>query len=290
MNETPPRHYYQLQVRDVELLVALYRHGFLLRDHVHTLCFPTCARRRVTRRLHKLVSAGVIIGEPLPLGAFPLGPQSIAPHPGQFAYRLSRNGVDIVAQAQEIDVALVKRRTQAVPSYIGHAVAVASIAASFHAFAVEQGYQVGEFLCAGEARYCYEWIPPSEAKWKPEELRPDGLLHLQRGDDSFSIHVEADMATQGRCELQSKLEAYALYVRTGALKKRLSQSTLHLAIVTTSPERVEVIQRVLSGLKSPQLAETRITTFTELIQQGPLAPIWRSHSPSPLKGLLPCFV
>ena len=141
----------QLQPRDLELLVTLYRHGFLLRDHLHTLCFPTCTRRRVTRRLHKLALAEAIVGEPLPLGAFPLGPPSIAPHPGQFAYRLSRSGVDLVAQALEIDAALVKRRTQAAPSYVGHAVAVASIAASFHTFASRQGYQVGDFLCAGEA-------------------------------------------------------------------------------------------------------------------------------------------
>ncbi len=289
MNENKP-HHYQLQARDLELLVALYRHGFLLRDHLHTLCFPTCARRRVTRRLHKLALAQVIVGEPLPLGAFPLGPQSIAPQPGQFAYRLSPKGVDLVAQALEIDAALVKRRTQAVPSYIGHAIAVASIAAAFHTFATEQSYQMGAFLCVGEARYSYEWKPPGEAKWKPEELRPDGLVHLRRGEALVPVHVEADMATQGRCALESKLEAYALYARTGALRKRLSQSTLHLAIVTTSPERVEVIQKVLAQLKAPQLAETCITTFAELIQQGPLAPIWRSHQASTSKGPLLCFV
>lgn len=104
------------------------------------------------------------------------------------------------------------------------------------------------------------------------------------------------MATQGRVALQAKLQAYALYASTGALRRRFPDCLdLHLGIVTTSPERTQTIQRVVAELDAPQLAQVRITTFAQLLSDGPRSPIWTSPSStlnpsSTLKGLLPCSV
>ncbi|WP_394793082.1 replication-relaxation family protein [Armatimonas sp.] len=292
----------RLQPRDLNALICTYRHGFLLRDDLHTLAFPGKTRRLMTRRIKQLVDAGLMEGEALPLGAFPVGLRGLLPHPGQFAYRITENGARPVAESIEADITLVRRRIHAVPSYVGHAVAVAKIAVALHRFAPNQGYQVKEFLCESDARYRYQWKPTdgnggkTAGDWKTEELRPDGLAMLHWCGQLVPVHLEADMATQGRVALQAKLQAYALYASTGALRRRFPDClNLHLGIVTTSPERVQTIQSVVAGLDAPQLSEVRITTFAQLLSDGPRAPIWSSPSstlnPSEtLKGLLSCSV
>jgi hypothetical protein len=275
----------QLQPRDRQVLACLYRHGFLLRDHLHTLCFPNCALRRVTRRLQKLAEAELIVGEPLPLGAFPLGIGSLAAHQSQFAYRLSKQGANVVSQAIEVDAALVRRRTQAAPSYVGHAVAVASIATAFQNHAQRQNYQLGAFLCASEAKYAFHFKRNDSPHYQDVELLPDGLVSLVKGA-SYPIHIEADMATQGRQALESKLEAYFWYAHTGALNLRLTCPTLYLALVTTSPERVAVLLKILGEMQHPELAHVRVTTFSELTQEGPFGLIWRSSTSPDLSELL----
>ena len=291
----------RLQPRDLNALICTYRHGFLLRDDLHTLAFPGKTRRLMTRRIKQLVDAGLMEGDVLPLGAFPVGLHGLLPHPGQFAYRITENGARPVAESIEADIALVRRRIHAVPSYVGHAVAVAKIAVALHQFAPDQGYQVKEFLCESDARYRYQWKPTDGnsgkvgGDWKTEELRPDGLAMLHWCGQLVPVHLEADMATQGKIALQTKLQAYALYASTGALQRRFSISCLHLGIVTTSPERVQTIRSVVADLDAPQLTEIRITTFAQLLNEGPRAPIWSSpastsNPSSTLKGLLSCSV
>jgi hypothetical protein len=209
----------------------------------------------------------------------------LAAHQSQFAYRLSKQGADVISQAIEVDAALVRRRTQAAPSYVGHAVAVASIAAVFQGHAQKQSYQLGTFLCAGEAKYAFEFKKKDSPQSHVVELLPDGLVSLVK-EASYPIHVEADMATQGRQAIEGKLEAYFWYAHTGALNKRLACPTLHLALVTTSPERVAVLLKVLGEMQHPELAHVRITTFSELTQNGPFSLIWRSSTSPDLSELL----
>ena len=298
----------RLQPRDLNALICTYRHGFLLRDDLHALAFPGKTRRLMTRRIKLLVDAGFMEGDVLPLGAFPVGLRGLLPHPGQFAYRVTENGARPVAESIEADIALVRRRIHAVPSYVGHAVAVAKIAVALHRCASDQGYQVKEFLCESDARYRYQWKPAGgdsrkvAGDWKTEELRPDGLAMLHWCGQLAAVHLEADMATQGKVALQAKLQAYALYVSTGALRRRFPDCQgLHLGIVTTSQQRVQTIRSVVADLNAPQLAQVRITTFAQLLGEGPHAPIWSSpdsalspsstlNPSSTLKGLLSCSV
>lgn len=277
-----------LQPRDLNALVCIYKHGFLLRDDVRSLCFPSSTRRLTARRIKRLVDANLLEGSVLPLGAFPIGLTGLLTHPGQFAYRVTEAGAHLIAEATETDIAQVRRRIQAAPSYVGHAVAVAKIAVAFDSFAAPQGYLAEDFLCEGDARYRYRWRPTG-SDWKTEELRPDGLICLQRGEESFQVHLEADMATQGKTALEGKLSAYARYARTGALRQRFpGEATLHLGVVTTSPDRARVIVKALAALDDPALSGALVTTFAQLADQGPLAPIWSSHITLDLKGLLPC--
>lgn len=290
-----------LQKRDITALTHTYRHGVLLRDDLGALAFPGSTRRVVGRRLQRLVGAGLLEANILPLGAFPLGLGDLLPHPGQFAYRVTQQGAQVVAESLEADLSLVRRRLQAPPSYIGHAVAVAKISVALHRFASAQDYQVHQFLCEGDARHRYRWKRSGQADdWKTEELRPDGLALLHYQGKLLPVHIEADMATQGKTALLTKLEGYRLYVRLGALARRFEGSSLFLGIVTTSPERVQVILRLLQELQATELSGVAVTTFALLTTSGLTAPIWKSASATHLstsarpstsmKGLLPCSV
>ena len=264
-----------VQDRDRAALVYTYRHGFLLRDDLGALAFPGSKRRVLARRLKRLVDAGLLEATLLPLGAFPLGLAGLLPHPGQFAYRVTHEGAVLVAQHLEVDLALVRRRLQATPSYLGHAVAVARIAVAFRQFASSQSYRLSQFLCEGEARHRYQWKKAGDDAWSTEELRPDGLAVMVRGGSTIPIHIEADMATQGRQALAAKLDAYKSYVARGAHARRFPDSILRLGIVTTSPERIQTILSLLTEVDAPELrGAVYLTTFALLAAHGPLAPIW----------------
>jgi hypothetical protein len=266
-----------LQARDLEALILLYWHWFLLRDHIHILCFSRADRRRVLRRLKRLIDAGLIAGEPLPLGAFPLGLSGLVPHPGQFAYRLLEPGIHLVAQALEIDADLARRRLRAAPSYVGHAVAVASLHVALRQFEEAQGYRLEQFLTECEARLRFEWREGSSKPWTVAEVRPDALAWIEREEKRVPVLLEADLCTQGKVAFAKKLAGYALAVGTGVMARRFGDSSLRLGIVTTSPSRLRTLASLVRESDISGLT-VALTTFGDFLTQGPHSPIW--HVPT----------
>jgi hypothetical protein len=264
----------RLQPRDRELLVALYQHGFLLRDYIHKLFFPDCQLRRVTRRLTALKENGLVIADPIPLGALPMGIGSLLAHPGQYAYRLGEKGVSLVAETLETDVTAVRRRARATPTYAGHAVAVASLRVALQNFQSAQAYRLTRFATEGEARVRYRFRRVGNADWEEGELRPDALARIARGEDESPLFLEADLATQGKVAFAGKLVGYALALETGALTKRLDGLPLRLGIVTTSPARLTALTGLVRASRIVSPAVVGLTTFETFLTSGPLASIW----------------
>jgi hypothetical protein len=275
---TPAR--LRLQPRDRSLLVALYHHGFLLRDHIWHLFFPDCQLRRVTRRLTALKENGLVVADVLPLGALPLGMGTLLSHPGQYAYRLGEMGVTLVAETLELDRTAVRRRLRASPSYTGHAVAVAALRVALSTFQTRNTYGLVSFATEGEARFRYRYRKTGASEWTSSEVRPDALALLERQEQRHTLFLEADLSTQGKSAFGEKLIGYAMGLQSGALAKTVSGSTLRLGVVTTSSARLEALAALVRDSPLSATAIVGLTTFERFLQDGPLNPIWAMPSVS----------
>lgn len=265
-----------LTARDRDTLVLVYRHGMLLRDHLHQLAFPDCELRRANRRLQILKAHGLLVAFPLPLGTFAAGFNDLLPSPAQSSYRLGEVGIPLVSAMLELDIQLVRRRVRCAPTYCGHCVAVAALHTSLRRFQEAQEYRLQSFLCESEARSRFEWRETPQSPWKQGEIRPDALAWIEQGGEKLPLLFEADMSSQNIAALLAKFLAYR--VAAPFLKKRFEGALPRLAIVTTSPARLTKIAAVL---KESELAQpgngfhtVAVATFHDFVTQGPSASIW----------------
>ncbi len=263
-----------LTPRDLSLLIGVYRHGFLLRDHAWKLYFSGCELRRATRRFLALKEHQLLEASPLPLGAFAFGIQDALPGLGQFSYRLGAEGIPLVAQALGVDAASIRKRLRNSPSFTGHAVAVASLHEAIHRLQDEGGYRLTQFLTEGEARQSFEWRTSSTSEWKRAEVRPDGLAWIERDGLAIPYLIEADLAHQSKAAIATKLAGYALWIKTPIFKERFDGAPLRLLIVTLSKERLTVLYDLVCESELSGCPGIALTTFRDFISQGPMNPIW----------------
>jgi hypothetical protein len=266
-----------LGARDLDILTTTYRHGFLLRDHLHALAFGDCDVRRVNRRLRALTQHGLLRSMHLPLGAFAIGMEDLIPQPGQFCYRIADGdaGVEIIAQTLEVDITTIRRRVRMAPSYVGHCIAVTALHVAMNQFQKAHRYRLHNFLTESEARYQFEWRENSASSWQTNEVRPDTLAWLERDERRASLFLEADMATQSKTVIAAKLEAYKTTLRVSALTKRLEGTPFRLGIVTTSATRLDQLVSLVRESDINDFTDAvGVTTFRDFIDKGALAPIW----------------
>ena len=273
---TTDRKRLQITERDRALLIALHRHGVLLRDHIHRLLFASCKMRRVNRRLTTLKQAELIEAFHIPLGAFTVGVDALLPSPGQLGYRLGTAGIPLISALLEIDTATVRRRLRAAPASVGHAVAVAMIDVALVRFQEPQGYHLESFVCESEARLRFEWRSSPTQAWKTEEIRPDALAWIERKGARIPLLFEADMSSQNVGALTQKFLGYRR--AAAALQSRFRGAPIRLIFVTTTTSRLAKIAAIAC---ESELAKgntgihcVALTTFEKLATFGPFAPIF----------------
>ena len=136
---------------------------------------------------------------------------------------------------------------------------------------------------AGKGPKLVSWQSAFEAATRFESggvrrwLRPDGAGEVEHDGASHAFFLEWDRGTERIAVLLEKLDRYAAYYRA----PRVSGSCPpHLLVVTTSPQREEVMWRAVAavfGKPAFKASDSHVlTTVSSLVDRyGPYASIWR---------------
>jgi hypothetical protein len=275
-----------LQERDLALLELLLEHRFLTRQQIQMLLFaehrdpnsgaPVATRtpRAAQRRLQLLRQHELIVRRYL---ARPDGRREPEPY-----FCLSPDGARLACTRAELTASERRKRSSdalANPLFVRHALAAAELHCALAAAARTQP----EHECRPE------WWRGEQAtaaafndRGAKALLRPDGYTRYRAGADLHHLLVEIDLGTMPLPRLQTKLELYRAYARSGAWQRRYPVFP-KLLLLTTSERR---ISSLYAQLRTPLDYVLLSSTGDQTHTRGPLAPIWRQPGRSQPRPLL----
>lgn len=276
----------QLPERDLALLELFFQHRFLTRRQIQTFFFAdhhdartgvavaTRTPRAPQRRLHQLLASGFIARRYL---TQPDGRREPEPY-----YCLTADGARLVAARNDSPLAQRRRRSTdalANPLFVRHALAGADLhCALVSAARAQQGHLCKPGWWRGEDEASQQFTVHGRTLL----LCPDGYTHYQAGGDIHHLLVEIDLGTMPLPRLQTKLERYRAYARSGAWHERYPVFP-KLLLLTTTPQRIASLHKQLPPL--PELVLLSSTT-RDVQEQGPLAPVWQQAGQPEPRSLL----
>jgi len=193
-----------------------------------------------------------------------------------------------VARALELEEDEVKKqcRFSGTPTFLEHTLAVVEVRLALRDACVahpelELELWVPEPLC----RHEYDIAPArSLAPFRKEVFKPDGFARLRRPSEGtyFSFFLEADLGHTSSRQFAGKVAMHQRYGESGLFGEVYGTDSFHTLVVTTGPRRVANLLALCRDLGSEVF---RFTTFAQLEQSGPLAPIWQGPLESAASGL-----
>lgn len=230
----PPR--FQPQVRDGEIILAVYAHRFLTGQQVCRLFFGS--QSRANRRLKYLFHAGYLDRQPLGIGF----------GPNETIYTVGRNSIDFIAQRTQTDISEIKwmrRHNRVTPVHVRHTLAI-------------NDFRIALWLaCMSHPTLKMDrWVDQRECRVKfysqddrGEEIlkvfEPDGLAQIIAADNkTYSFFFEQDRGTSTNLRFRAKVERYLELSARGKIEDLFYCKLFRVLVITTSIERARNLKRV----------------------------------------------
>lgn len=276
----------QLGQRDAALLGDLALYSVMLAEHIQALYFGGCSRRRMNQRLQQLVTAGLLVRRPLPLGLSAGQPLSEASNSIPFVYRLGGAAGPVVASLLGWDVAEVRRLIrQGTPTAAAHALEIVRLRVQAEQAIREWNAQTTaspggtslamEFLPERRLHHRYE-LRVLGGQWRDEVFKPDALIKLAWAAGQWRYwFIEADLGHTSSAEWEIKANIAARYRRSSLFQKRYAADDFGTLILTTGKRRQAHLRQLLMRCLPPEDAvHFGIATFKDIATHGLLAPLW----------------
>ncbi|MBL8060473.1 MAG: replication-relaxation family protein [Chthonomonas sp.] len=219
-----------LQQRDRRLLVDLYGHKVLSRDHFIELGhFKSVAR--CNARLLRLRQGGFI-----KLLRHPAWGSSSASH-----YMLSGKAIAVIAEALDRPPSEVARQINAKPAllYLEHTLLLANLRCLFT-------------KALASKRTPFTWLPEGlclhryQVGLDARVIKPDSFVRWGVDDQVQNWLIELDLGHASLPALRRKLENYANYFADGACHDAYGRGRFGILFITTGERRVRAILDVLT--------------------------------------------
>ncbi|MBO0783452.1 MAG: replication-relaxation family protein, partial [Ktedonobacteraceae bacterium] len=171
------------------------------------------------------------------------------------------------------DTPLRQRGVQRLQRLIRHTAGIYGFLTTLTRQARTQGHTLAWWETGARCARRYHY----QGAW--HNLRPDALFEYQAQEHCHRVWLEWDEGSMRRSQLQTKLEAYATYVRSRQWYAEAPRLPLLMFVVPEYDQEVrvaEIVQRVLG--KTSMVAY--ITTAALLTQRGPLSEIWKLVLPT----------
>jgi hypothetical protein len=257
------------------VLDGLYEHRYLTRRQIQALYFAdypelqpgrpvaTASPRPAQRRLHRLRQSGLIHRRALTATD---GSREHEPY-----YCLTLDSATLIAHRHHLHPAETRKRAVDVlahQQFVRHALAGAELdCALVRSARTHPGHSCLPDWWQGEQAASVEFAD----RGRPVVLRPDGYSRYQAGREIHHLLIEIDLGTMSLARLETKLDRYRAYSRSGAWRSSYPVFP-KLLLLTTTEQRIAALQRRLEPL--PELV-LLAATHADLRERGPLAAIWQ---------------
>jgi hypothetical protein len=239
-----------LTERDENILRAVLKYRFLLRDQIEALLFQSStsdrpiahARRVLNRRLAQLVAAGY-----LSASAVPSSPRHNARNT-QYTYTLDNEGLAFLSRegiVSEEDLKRYKDRVKVTPSYTLHMQAENDFTIALMLGAKERGDEVVEWQSELELKKLREKVSHPDDQSITYPIRPDAYYRYLQAGKKEPVHffLEIDRRTEDHKTIAKKVKGYIAYQKSGAFKERYGFTKFRVLFVTMTEENVKSLKR-----------------------------------------------
>jgi len=272
--ETPPA--MVLTERDKEIVKSVYTYRLLTCGQVETLLFspdgnqdhPT--KTSICRKRLKLLYQHEYLDRiHLP----------IVPNQGSrpVVYCLAEQGAQLVANEQGVERPSVawRRKDNDVDIYfLDHSLRINDVRIAVTLSAKRDGWVLTRWVTERELKSLGERVRDPARPDRSLPIAPDAYFTLERGDKRASFFLEVDQATEANKRFKAKIQAYLVYVTSGAYQERYQTKSLRVLTVTTGEKRVVNLKSTTEKVEGSDFFW--FTTFDLATAEGFLtAPIWR---------------
>lgn len=255
---------FALQPRDRQLLQSVYRHRYLLAEHVHRLHFSDCTLRVAQQRLRRLWEHGYLNRLQVPL-QHNAGVNMSPP-----LYCLARLGAQVVGS----DIGIAWHRIPHTPktNSRGYATLLHNLVATDLLVAAECSNTESQTIVTVRETTLRRQlaIARRERRWNGPALVPDAALMFPRGNNglllsrdntdpllcrhntrpvTFYLEVVRAGVRNGNQQLAKKFAVYAKLHYSGFFQIVFGHEHIRAVLfLTTSPERAEHFRQLAAGL------------------------------------------
>ena len=271
-----------LTARDIEILQAINRYRYLRTGQIQRLIFPDCTTVQSPRRRLKYLFHNQYLGRMTPYVQIGHGSSEVA-------YYLDKNGRRYLEEIGETLTTYAKGG-QVRPQFLHHALDLSEfrvhleLALQSHSI-VELKRFVADFElkgktkdAVGKKRYrLYDEVEHPVHR-QSYVVYPDALIILQGKDDYAHFQklyfLEIDRGTESHTVLRNKIIGYNLYRNLKIFQKFGKFDRFQVLIQTSSPKRMENLQKAFTDLEGADLVW--LTDHTQVTAESILSkPVWQ---------------
>lgn len=263
----------RLQPRDREILVLIFLHRALTRDHLMAIAASFRSIPRINARLRAMYDASLLRKAYIATGAY--GSQTL--------YVLGPAAAPLVAADLGLPEGEVRRYGSyaAIRSSLEHALLAADLRLAATLGAKQAGYGLRRYLPEPAARHEYLW--EERGTTSRQILKPDAYFEVQCGERRLGAFLEADRGHCAEGQIAKSLASYGAYARRGLYEEIYHLPSFVVCLVTTAGERRI---RNLRSLQSERMPELLLTTKERVAAHGFFGSIWYTgHANEPVPFL-----
>lgn len=232
--------------RDRRIGEEARRFGVVTRDQLMRLGLFTSATR-AKARLKILTDHGVLTARP----------HAVSETAVRFVY---------LPGPQLVDRGSRRRFAQASPFFVDHQLGLVDIRIAFE-----------------RATLVERWLSEKDLTQTVPGITPDAYVEYAVGTARYAAFVEYDRGTETLSRIAHKVRAYTQFAFSGAFEQRFKRRYFRLLLVTNTPGRLVTLSKTAAGVTEKVV---RLCLLRDLIERGPLQPIWRRPGGEPIETLI----
>jgi hypothetical protein len=234
-----------ITARDRAVLAEVQRHGVLTRDQLTRLGLFR-SKTRANERLKKLTAAGYL--DARRQGNEQGGPRFVY-LPGRSLWPGQPN----------------RRLHQTSALFLAHQLGLVDIHIAF-----------------ARTTAVSRWISDRESVAFKLQVVPDAYVEYVVSGLTYCAFVEYDRGTESLTRIEKKVRAYVELAHSGQFERSFGRRFFRVLAIADTPGRLQTLSDATARVTHEIV---RLTTRATLIEQGPLAPIWRRPADRTLESL-----
>ncbi len=219
--------------RDKRIIEDVYLHRAMRQDQIHSLFFGA-SKAASQRRLALLYHHGFLERTFLTVRASYLLSPAV--------YLLDKRGAELLRTEFGYDSLVWSAKQHTVGQlFLEHTLAINDVRVAVTLACQASGFTLLEWRSESTLKSEYDsvFIPSNGINKTETPLIPDSFFVIQTPKGKAPFFLELDRGTETTKRFQAKIQAYQVYVQSGAYEKRYGYKSIRILTVTTSQKRLD---------------------------------------------------